>query len=329
MSLSMTLTFNEDSSLPSTVAFSSASNSYQSNQSRGVNWCFTLNNYTASNTAHLLTLEQDPLCAYLVFGYETSSSGTPHLQGFIALTECRRLNQLKLLLGSETVHLELTRKVPNAIRYCKKDGNFIEFGTPPILGGRRTDLDNFKQSVKNGCHDLSILRDTHFEVFAKYPRFCLEYVTDNIPIGIVDSFPLRPWQQVLYNDLKFIPDKRKIIFIVDYEGNSGKTWFARYYAQFNKHVQIILPGKKADMTYTLKQDNRVLFIDAPRSKQGEFLQYDFLEEIKNGLIFSGKYESRMKYLSETHVVVMMNEQPDQSKLSSDRYDIRVVSRHAE
>jgi len=63
---------------------------------------------------------------------------------------------------------------------------------------------------------------------------------------------------------------------------------------------------------------RVLFLDCPRSKQGDFIQYDFLENVKNGRIFSGKYESGMKYLDPVHIVVMMNEDPDLSKLSRDR-----------
>lgn len=311
-------------SLPSTVAYST--NSSQANVgSRAKNWCFTLNNYEQKHVTALLALEDDEDVQYVCFGYEVApNNGTPHLQGFIAFKDRRYLNQVKVYLDCHHVHLEVTRRVQNAIQYCKKEGNFVEFGEPPSSGGTRSDLEVFKQAVKAGCHELSTLREIHSDVFAKYPRFCLEYVTDNIPIGLVDPFPLRPWQQTLYDDLKLVPSNRRIIFVIDHNGNSGKTWFARYYAQMNDRVQIILPGKKADMAYTLKQNNRVLFIDAPRSKQGEFIQYDFLEEIKNGLVFSGKYESRMKYLSATHVIVMMNEQPDTSKLSKDRFDIRVV-----
>ena len=78
------------------------------------------------------------------------------------------------------------------------------------------------------------------------------------------------------------------------------------------------------MSFALRVDIRVLFIDAPRAKQGEYLQYDFLEEVKNGLVFSSKYESRMKILDKCHVVVLLNEDPDATKLSVDRYDVRVI-----
>lgn len=118
---------------------------------------------------------------------------------------------------------------------------------------------------------------------------------------------------------------RKVIFIVDVTGNTGKSWFCHYYGSLHDNAQVILPGKKADMTYVLDCRIRVLFIDAPRSKQGEYLQYDFIEDVKNGYVFSPKYESRIKHLGKVHVVVMMNEMPDESKLSRDRYDIRVVN----
>lgn len=84
---------------------------------------------------------------------------------------------------------------------------------------------------------------------------------------------------------------------------------------------IVIPGKKADMAYTIIETKRVFFFDCPRSKQGEFIQYDFLEEVKNGYFFSPKYESRFKRLLTPHIVVMMNEHPDKTKLSADRFTI--------
>ncbi len=75
------------------------------------------------------------------------------------------------------------------------------------------------------------------------------------------------------------------------------------------------------MSHALLTDIRVLILDCPRSKQGDFIQYDFLEDVKNGRVFSGKYESGMKYLPACHVVVMMNEDPDYTKLSSDRFEV--------
>ena len=86
-------------------------------------------------------------------------------------------------------------------------------------------------------------------------------------------------------------------------------------------TQIILPGKKADMALTVDETKSVFFIDCPCSKQGDFIQYDFLEELKNGRLFSSKYNSMLKRLPvKPHIlVVLMNESPNETKLSRDRY----------
>jgi len=66
-------------------------------------------------------------------------------------------------------------------------------------------------------------------------------------------------------------------------------------------------------------------MDCPKSRT-EMLQYDFVEAVKNGMVFSPKYESRMKFLPPYHVVVFMNEFLDTTKLSKDMYNIVVVGK---
>lgn len=79
------------------------------------------------------------------------------------------------------------------------------------------------------------------------------------------------------------------------------------------------------MAYVVREECKTFFLDCPRSKQGEFIQYDFLEELKNGYLFSPKYESKVKTFKTPHVVVFMNEHPDMEKLSNDRYSITTLN----
>lgn len=289
--------------------------------SRARHWCFTLNNYDDDAVARLR--REAANVDYMLFGREVGETGTPHLQGFVSFAGRRRLTQIIAQLGQ--AHFTVARRVPESIVYCKKDGDFEEFGQAPVAGGTRNDLEDFKTAVKTGELDMKNLRETHSDVFARYTRFCLAYVNDNMPTKEVPVHPLREWQQLLNADLNLVADDRKITFLVDYVGNTGKSWFAHYYDQLHENVQVMLPGKKADMAYALDTRIRVLFVDCPRSKQGEFIQYDFLEDCKNGYIFSTKYESRVKSLGKLHVVVSMNEEPDMTKLSPDRYDIRYIT----
>lgn len=291
---------------------------------RSKNWCFTLNNYTDEDVERL----SNPITGvqYLIFGKEVGASGTPHLQGTVIFQSRKRLSQLVELLGQ--CHFSVTRFVPQSIEYCKKDGDFIEVGDyrPPSRNqGTRNDLEEFKNSVKEGIFNLKELRELHSEVIAKYPRFVADYIRDNRPEVEPEDHPLRPWQSTLYEKLQRSPDPREIAFIVDRQGNTGKSWFARrYLSMFPDTTQIIIPGKKADMAFIVREECRVFFFDCPRSKQGEFIQYDFLEELKNGFIFSPKYESVVKKLKPPHVVVLMNERPDMEKLSNDRYSITMI-----
>lgn len=287
--------------------------------SRGKHWCFTLNNYTSDHVNHLLSLQQS--VDFLIIGKEIGESGTPHLQGFVSFPSRKRLQQVIQILGQ--CHCSIARHIRNSIEYCKKDGDFETIGNEPeSFQGHRSDLDAFKEDVKQGNLDLKSIRELHSDVYAKYTRFCIEYVYDNMKPSVVANYPLREWQTNVNNYLNGEIKEREIVFIVDVQGNCGKTWFFRYYEQNHEdNCQIILPGKKSDMAMILIPGKRSYLFDCPRSKQGEFIQYDFLEETKNGNVFSGKYECKMKRFETPHVVVAMNEEPDMNKLSEDRYMI--------
>jgi hypothetical protein len=80
-----------------------------------------------------------------------------------------------------------------SIEYCKKDGDFLEYRTPPVGKGGRSDLEDFKVLVKEGVTCLRMLRDMHLEICAKYPQFVLDYVTNWREKISVTPHPLRPW----------------------------------------------------------------------------------------------------------------------------------------
>jgi hypothetical protein len=289
--------------------------------SRAKNWCFTLNNPTDDEKVFLSTLVgANTEFRYLIYGNETGEEGTPHLQGFFSLLSRKRMLELRKTLGNR-FHLENARNPNAAIQYCKKENDWVDFGEMGTTTGKRSDLEEFKVSVKAGELDPKNLRDIHSDVFAKYPRFCHDYIQDHYPVKEVPQHDLKEWQSSLKQILDSEPDDRTVVFVVDEIGNAGKSWFAHWYTQNVGKSQVLLPGKKADMAYTLDPTIRVLFMDAPRSKQGEYLMYDFLEDVKNGYVFSSKYESRVKRLSQVHVVVNMNEEPDMTKLSRDRYNV--------
>lgn len=81
-------------------------------------WCFTLNNYTPEEVTHL----KNVACKYIVWGEEKGEEkGTPHLQGYIELTNGSTKEALIRWMGPR-VHLEPRKagKSRTAAAYCLK-----------------------------------------------------------------------------------------------------------------------------------------------------------------------------------------------------------------
>lgn len=278
------------------------------------NWCFTKNNYTDEDLAVLAELP----CKYLIYGKEVApTTGTPHLQGYLQMEKKIRMAGLKKLFEA---HYTLANgSADQNIAYCSKEGDVFEKGQV-TRERQRSELENFKNDVKSGLYDRKRLREEHSLVCAKYPRFVEDYLRDHRPEPELPNHPLQGWQEDLNQTLNLEPDDRSVMFIVDVKGGAGKTWFAKYYSRLHDNAQVMEMGRKADMAYALREDIRVLFVNCTRS-QNEFMNYSFLESVKDGMVFSSKYESGMKRIGPCHVVVLMNERPDKTKLSLDRYRI--------
>jgi len=151
---------------------------------RAKHWCFTMNNYTPTDVDRL-SASIDGV-EYLIFGKEMGASGTPHLQGTVCFQSRKRLQQVITVLGQ--CHCTVTRFLSQSIEYCKKDDDFTEVGHPPAAKGERSDLEDFKASVKEGVTSTVELRELHSSVCARHPRFVKEYIDDNRPKVKVNSY---------------------------------------------------------------------------------------------------------------------------------------------
>jgi Putative viral replication protein len=161
-------------------------------------YVFTTNNYTQEEEQALVEAATSDLVQYLVYGREVGESGTPHLQGYVRFHKKIGMREIKALFKCNHVHLEHAKANDDkAIEYCKKDGNYEEFGKIEKKSGKRTDLDAFMDSVKNGEVNLKTLREEHPQVCAMYPRFTREYLQDQLVAPKVATYPLRKWQPVL------------------------------------------------------------------------------------------------------------------------------------
>lgn len=290
---------------------------------RSKHWQFTLNNYTDNHERELEALAESPAVDYLIYGKEVGSSGTPHLQGHVSYSTRKVFAIVKGDLP-EGAHLEVVRLLQHHIEYCKKDGSYREFGTPPhgatSKPGARSEFADFRSTVADGVHDTPELREKHPNVMARYPVFARSVIRDLFPVPPPRDHDLRDWQRYVLAKLDGEPHPRRILFVVDRAGNQGKTWFAKHVRSTREAVQIIRPSRVNDMAYQYKPTSKIVFIDIPRSKIEQF-QYAFLEYLKDGILPINKYESTTLYFDPPHVVVTMNEDPDLTALSDDRYEI--------
>lgn len=137
------------------------------------------------------------------------------------------------------------------------------------------------------------------------------------PLVIIDE--LRDWQKKVIELIKKEPDPRKIHWYYDEEGGKGKTTLSKYLI-YNYNASYVRNAKTADIAYSLKDNPKVVIFDLSRSNEDR-INYGAIESVKDGLIFSSKYESKLKIFNSPHVIVFANTEPNLSKLSNDRWDI--------
>lgn len=136
----------------------------------------------------------------------------------------------------------------------------------------------------------------------------------------------RKWQSGILEILKEEPDDRTIWWFTGKQGGEGKTTFAKYLVRY--HNAIILSGKSADMkngiieyVKTNGDTPSLIVLNIPKSFNSEYLSYTGIEEVKDMLFYSGKYEGGMVDGNPPHLIVFSNEYPEFDKCSKDRWQV--------
>lgn len=208
--------------------------------SQALHWCFTLNNYVANDLRRINVFKSQ--CVYLVFGKEVGANNTPHLQGYFCLLKRQRLTALKKSFSS-TAHLEIARGLPSqAADYCKKDGDFVEYGKQPddptAKGNKQRKAnrdevysDAFKQDSREAA--LRLIKEKASRDYA----LNLERLEYAINKEFVVPFP--PYEPIFKNPLpldtplmvkdwiEHIGESRTPMLILLGETKLGKTHWAR------------------------------------------------------------------------------------------------------
>jgi len=185
------------------------------------------------------------------------------------------------LFACKRIHWEKCRSPKDAIAYCSKNDTFA--------GERWTNI--------------------------KLPK----------PIKLLKEEDFYEWQKDIINVIDEEPDDRTIYWYWEGKGGVGKTQFCKYLCM--KRGACIMSGKASDCKYGIVKFHEetgnypeLVIFDVPRCNL-DFISYDAIESIKNGLFFSGKYEGCQVVFNSPHVIVFANEAPDLYKLSLDRWKV--------
>lgn len=115
---------------------------------------------------------------YTVYGKEVGESGTAHLQGYMCFKTLKSLKSIKKL--HPTAHWETRRGSHEQARdYCKKDGDFVEFGEEPMsqkekgAAGKRVYEEAFELAKRGQIDDIPEPLRTRF--YSTYKKIRKDY----------------------------------------------------------------------------------------------------------------------------------------------------------
>nr|QTE03509.1 MAG: replication-associated protein [Grus japonensis CRESS-DNA-virus sp.] len=154
----------------------------------------------------------------------------------------------------------------------------------------------------------------------------------NVPLpytgkDVIKRTQLYPWQKELDDELLRKPNSRKIVWYYDPVGNNGKSAMLKYLIR-EHDVAFSAGGGTADIMCAIQEQinsSKTFVIDYPRfTDMDEDINYDLLEKLKDGIMTFTKYKSKNATFAPKHVVVFSNKEPLYEKMSSDRWDIRVL-----
>lgn len=219
---------------------------------------------------------------------ETGESGTPHIQGVFRFKNPRSFKAVLTEMHgiSKKIHLEICRNFKKAMDYCDKE------------------------ETRTG----------------KGPSNKLPDIPDPL-----EGKVLKDWQKVILQILDMPPVDREIYWFTDIKGGGGKTTLAKSICIKNPNA-IYVSGKVADVKCGItkmiqekkKYPNPIMF-DFVRSNEN-FISYEAIESVKNGIFFNTKYESGQVQFPTPHVIIFANFNPDLSKLSADRWVITDINK---
>ncbi len=250
-------------------------------------WEFTLNNYSKADISKIETIDSS-IVPIIVGQSEIGDKGTPHLQvTFSYAKKGRPISMFKELLGHARCSFRKVRNISKCREYCSKD-------------------------------------ETHDKVW----RYVRGYKRPR-PLATITYDMLKPYQKSIADFFQKPCDprfSREIYWLWEPQGNMGKTILSAFFVDCRD--ALVISGKRDNCFYGVMKYMEahngagpdIVIFDVPRSNI-DYVSYTAIEKVKDGLFFSGKFESGMVRFNRPHILILANEPPVRDKLSEDRWHV--------
>ena len=156
------------------------------------------------------------------------------------------------------------------------------------------------------------------------------YMENQADFRDVENVELKPWQESL---LEYVqqPCDREIFWIIGKEGNEGKNWFQKYVKSWLGARRVVtgidIKANNASIFQALRKcpiatADIFLFNIGKSMKQFDKINYDALEQMKDGEPFASRYNSQQLKIRVPNVVmVFSNSPPDVNELAKVRFRV--------
>lgn len=244
-------------------------------------------------------LELNSLIQYAIFCNEICpETKNKHIHGYIELKHAVRMKQIKEIFNDNTIHIEKRQgTAEQAIEYCKKEGDFVEYGKH--LGqGHRSDLDTISHKLLIENQNLGEIIENHTSTYIRY----------HTGIEKVRGYALRK-NTIQYRNVK--------VHVYWGKTGTGKTRSAIEYCTTNK-----IPYYKLDVANKVWFDGydgeKVLIIDDFYG----WIQAGFLLNILDGHQLRIEVKCGFTYANWDTVFITSNKHPTEwyQNISSNQFD---------
>lgn len=246
-------------------------------------YVYTINNYDQTDIDLIISAISELSPTDWIYGFEIGTSGTKHIQGYFRFKHQIKFKTIQKKLPK--AHIEKAKgNVQQNFKYCSKEGNYKTNIVPKLS------RDDIKNMVKRSYE------------------------------GVV----WKDWQSDLIDTVDTCKSSRAIHWVHEPTGNVGKSYLAKFLAL--RTGTIICQGKSSDI---FNQVNaciesgslpKLVLVDVPRVTL-DYVSYNAIECLKNGMLYSGKYEGGICIFPQPTVCCFANEPPKREKLSEDRWRV--------